>query len=94
MRRIKPLHGAALGALLGLLVPVAVEAVLFFHPFTAGGWLLLIWPSSIMTMVLEFHPSRTDVLTILIESIVINVFLYAGVGWCVAFAVRRRTNAP
>jgi len=96
---MKPRPAAALAALLGLVVPLVVEGIFYLHPFMAGAWLLLIWPSSIMTMAL-FHPSWSDVVFVLTVSTAINIVLYAGVGWFAGFVYSRlgspeiRTTRP
>jgi hypothetical protein len=82
---VKPRHAAALAVLLGLVIPATCEAVLQAHPFVASAWLLLLWPSSIQLMVLENRPPWTAVVGILAISIGINMLIYAGIGWAVAF---------
>ena len=84
---MKPRHAAALAAVLGLLVPLVCELVLYIHPYVAGDWLLWIWPTSLQLMVLYRNGiSWVDVITVFTISIGINVVLYAGVGWLAGFA--------
>jgi hypothetical protein len=78
-------HAAALAALLGLLVPLVVEGILFLHPFVAGAWLLLIWPSSVQLMALEGRPAWPIVVEVIAFSIGLNMLLYAGIGSLLAF---------
>jgi hypothetical protein len=83
---MKPRHAAALGAVLGLLMPLVCELVLYIHPYVAGAWLLWIWPSSLQLMVLEGNGiSWVSVIIVFTISIAINVVLYAGVGWLAGF---------
>ena len=82
---MKPRHAAALAAGLGLLVLVFCDAVYYIHPFVAGAWLLWVWPSSIQLMVLENRPPWPVVVEVHAISIGINMLIYAGIGWAVAF---------
>jgi hypothetical protein len=82
---MNPRHAAALAGLLGLLVPLVVETLLYVHPFVAGAWVLWVWPSSIELMVLHGKTSWLTPIVVLSISIGINVCLYASVGWLGGF---------
>ena len=88
--RMKPRHAAALAALVGLVVPLLCELAIRRNPDVPGVWLLLVWPSSIVTMAQLFHSSRSSFAIVLIESIAINAIIYAGIGWLVASVSSRR----
>jgi hypothetical protein len=87
---MKPRHAAMLAALVGLVVPLLFELAMRINPDMAGAWLLLIWPSSVVTMAQLFHSSRSSFAMILIESSAVNAIIYAGIGWLVASAFGRR----
>jgi hypothetical protein len=76
-------------ALLGMLVPLVCEGALRRYPDSAGPWVFLIWPSYIIAIAHRFSSSTSDVGIILIESIAINVLLYAGIGWIVGLLYSR-----
>jgi hypothetical protein len=87
---VKPRSAAVLAALLGLFVPLILEGA--YRLFDLGpDWAdlsLLLWPSSLQLMILEFHPSRSHTMQIYAISIGINVILYAVIGWVAAITVR------
>jgi hypothetical protein len=87
---MKPRRAAMLAALVGLVVPLLCELAMRINPDVAGAWVLLVWPSSIVTMAQLFHSSRSSFAIILIESITINATIYAGIGWFVASIFSRR----
>lgn len=97
---MKPRHAATVAAILGLLIPVTCEAVNYVHPYMAGEWLLWIWPSSLQLLVLGGRRDPwPDVAMVLGISIGINMILYAGIGWVIAFIYSRvlgrfRTPSP
>ena len=86
---MRPRHTAALGAILGLLVPLVCEAAEVMHPYLWGAWLLWIWPSSIQLIVLNSRDPWFVVVMLFAISIGINMLLYAGVGWLTGFVYSR-----
>jgi|HubBroStandDraft_6_1064221.scaffolds.fasta_scaffold1241923_1 hypothetical protein len=66
------------GALLGLTVPLICLGIRYVSNSLLGTWVLLVWPSSIMTMAI-FHPGASAVINFAI-SVLVNAALYAGIG--------------
>ncbi len=66
-----------IAAALGLVVPLLCYAIVWFTG-PAGGWILIAWPSSIMTMAI-FHPGIVAVVGVSV-SVLINIALYAAIG--------------
>jgi hypothetical protein len=87
---MKPRQFAVRAAILGLLVPMVCEATYYVHPYIPGAWMFWIWPSSIQLRVLEFGPPPYEVAIIIAESVALNVFLYAAIGWMIGSAYSRR----
>ena len=81
-------RAAAIGALLGLLVPLlSLSGFFLFH--LEEGSLFWVWPSALQLMVLENRPPWFVVIIVYSESIGINVLLYAGVAWSGGFIYDR-----
>ena len=70
------------GAILGLCVPLICFGIQYTYRAPTdellGDWLLILWPSSIMTMAV-FHPGISAVI-IAATSVLVNVAFYAAIG--------------
>jgi len=90
MADVKACHAAAIAALLGLVVPLILEALC--RLFDLGpDWsflVFLLWPSSLQLMVLEDRPPIPVAVMVCAISIGINVILYAVIGWVAAITIR------
>ncbi len=89
---MKPRQFAVRAAILGLLVPMVCEATYYVHPYIPGdaGSFTGYGQSSIQLRVLEFGPPPYEVAIIIAESVALNVFLYAAIGWMIGSAYSRR----
>jgi hypothetical protein len=88
---MKPRHAAAWGALLGLLIPIAINVALYVDESSSVRiWRLLVclWPGFYFIIAMAvagpaFTPPVIQVL-VLVMSVGINVVLYAILGWFAA----------
>jgi hypothetical protein len=83
--------------LLGLLVPAVLLLRWKLFDSGFGQFEATLWPSSIMTMVLEGSVKMWDILVVYTIALVANIILYSVVGlltWpVVRFVLRRRAQA-
>jgi len=79
------------GLAVGFIIPVGLMTAFYFRVLSAGEWLLLVWPTSIMLMATENLGHSPEALGIVAVSIAYNLVLYAAlfsVLWCIAWVLR------
>jgi hypothetical protein len=79
------------GGIVGLIVPLVVVVYHLSTKELAGFLTVLVWPSSLMLMGTE-GMSGSGAHVVLAEAIVINVVLYAILGWIVGRLLRRKSK--
>jgi hypothetical protein len=78
------------GAGLGFLVPLLCYVIKWFVG-PLGGWVVVVWPSSITLMAIEGGGSVTALVAVTI-SILVNMLLYAAIGRLLAPLILRFAN--
>ena len=91
MRLPKFRYAVLTGLTVGFIIPVALMTGFYLRILSAGEWLFLVWPASIMLMATENLGRNPEALGIVATSIAYNLVLYAilfSVLWCIAWVLR------